>query len=145
MKRAALIFLAMTAIGASAAVAVAAQPVAPKTIDPGYWEYKTRFLGINVDTKRRCLKAEEVDDFLTRPCNRHHTCVYPVKEVGGGKIRLDGYWQNKEGAKAKVKAEGSYSQRAFTLSAHGTSTQGIPIGATIDAKWLAADCPGSTK
>jgi hypothetical protein len=118
------------------AAAEAATPILP-----GYWDYTTRMLGIPVDHKKKCLNADEVEDFLTRPCNRHHTCVYPTKQVGGGKLLLDGYWQNKEGKRARVRATGTYSPKAFTIRANGTSTQGIPIGATLQAKWLGAECP----
>jgi hypothetical protein len=119
-------------------VAAPANPI----INPGYWDYTTRMLGIPVDHKKRCLKADEVEDFLTKPCNRHHTCVYPTKQVGNGRLLLDGYWQNKEGKRAKVRATGTYSPTEFTVRANGTSTQGIPIGATLQAKWLGPQCPG---
>ena len=143
MKRA-LIALAALAAAAVAAVAIAqpvAQPAAETTILPGYWSYKAKTLGITVDDKKRCLSEAEVDDFLAKPCNRHHTCVYPVKQVGNGKIRLEGYWQNKEGKRANVKASGSYTPKHFTMEAKGTAIGGIPIGATIDANWLSATCP----
>lgn len=143
MKRVFLPLAAMILMGGGAA-AVRAQPSSETTILPGYWEYKTKVIGLTVDSKKRCVKEDEIDDFLSKPCNRHHTCVYPVKQIGGGKIYLDGYWQNKEGSRAKVKAKGTYEPRKFTLSASGTSTQGIPIGATLQAKWLGAQCPAGT-
>jgi hypothetical protein len=149
MKMTLVLLAAAALIGpASAATAqnsqngqASAAPAATPIINPGYWDYTTRMLGIPVDHKKKCLKADEVEDFLTRPCNRHHTCVYPTKQVGGGKLLLDGYWQNKEGKRAKVRATGTYSATSFNVRANGTSTQGIPIGATLEAKWLGAQCP----
>lgn len=143
MKRA-LLPLLVLALGAGGVAAAQSQNgAAPKTILPGYWEYKTKVLGLTVDNKKKCLKAEEVEDFLTKPCNRHHTCVYPVKEIGDGKLLLDGYWQDKKGRRAKVHATGVYEPKSFSVQARGTSTQGIPIGATLEAKWLSATCPSS--
>ena len=107
---------------------------------PGYWEYSTKLFGIG-SSKRKCLKADEVEDFLTKPCNRHYTCVYPTKQVGAGKLLLDGYWQSKEGKRAKVHASGAYQPRSFQIKANGTAIGGIPFMATMNAKWLAAECP----
>ena len=91
-------------------------------------------------TKRKCLRPDEVEDFLTRPCNRHYTCIYPTKQIGGGKLVLDGYWQNKEGQRAKVHAQGTYQPKSFSIKANGTAIGGLPFMASMDAKWLGA-CP----
>ena len=139
---------AMSVSAAGAQAATQAPPPAqggaasaPQTlILPGYWEYSTKVLGIG-PAKKKCLKAEEVDDFLSRPCNRHYTCVYPTKQIGNGKLLLDGYWQNKEGKRAKVHASGTYQPKSFSIRANGTAIGGIPFLASMDAKWLGADCP----
>jgi hypothetical protein len=153
MKRTAISLLVASALAAPAMTATAQPAQTPSQgaaaaeaatpILPGYWEYSTKVLGIG-SKKKKCLGADEVEDFLTRPCNRHHTCVYPTKEVGGGKLRLDGYWQNKEGKRAKVRASGVYQPKAFTINASGTAIGGIPFRATMDAKWLGAECPATT-
>ena len=140
MKRVLLPAVVLAALAGSASVS-AQPPAKTETILPGYWEYKAKLFGLISDTKKHCVKENEAEDFLAKPCNRHHTCVYPVKKIGDGKITLEGYWQNKEGRRANIKANGTYAPKQFTMSARGTSTQGIPIGATIQAKWLGASCP----
>lgn len=153
MKRPAIIVLAMAALTAPGAMAVAQQPATPQLptpsqpggyipVLPGYWEYSTKVFGIG-KAQRRCLKAEEVEDFLTKPCNRHYTCVYPTKQVGNGKLLLQGYWQNKEGKRATVKATGAYQAKAFHINASGSAIGGIPFVASMDAKWLGETCPGA--
>jgi hypothetical protein len=140
-------FAAAALIAPPLAAPALAQPAAPQagpptttTILPGYWEYSTKILGFG-PAKKKCLKAEEVEDFLSKPCNRHYTCVYPTKHVGGGKLLLDGYWQNKEGKRAKVHATGTYQPKSFSIRANGTAIGGIPFLASMDAKWLGAECP----
>jgi hypothetical protein len=150
MKRTAISLLIATALAAPATLATAQNAPTPRQgaaaaeaatpILPGYWEYSTKVFGIG-SSKKKCLKEDQVEDFLTRPCNRHHTCVYPTKQVGGGKLTLDGYWQNKEGKRAKVRASGVYQPKAFTINASGTAIGGIPFRAVMDAKWLSAECP----
>lgn len=146
MKRTAIVLAALIGLVGAGAGAAAAQPgggdkgQTATPILPGYWEYTTRVFGIG-QSKRKCLQADEVEDFLTRPCNRHYTCVYPTKQVGGGKLLLDGYWQNKEGKRAKVHASGNYQPRAFSLKANGSAIGGLPFVASMDAKWISAECP----
>jgi hypothetical protein len=147
MKTALVTLLTAAALAApvTAPRAAALQPSAPAAekqppILPGYWSYTARLYGVP-QTKKRCIKAEEAEDFLTRPCNRHHTCVYPTKQVGNGKLLLDGYWQNQEGQRAKVDASGTYEPKSFSIKANGSAIGGIPFLASMDAKWLGADCP----
>ncbi len=113
---------------------------------PGYWEYTNRLEFLFTDTKveKRCVKPEDVDKFLAGPSNRHYKCDYPTRVVGGGKARFEGVCRDKRGREAKVSAVGSYAPKAFHLDATlGTSIGGLPISptASVDAKWLAADCP----
>ena len=57
--------------------ALHAQPnPAEDSVLPGYWQYKTRFLGITVDNEKKCVRPNEVEEFFNGPCNRHHTCRY---------------------------------------------------------------------
>ena len=145
MKTALITLLTAAALAAPAVVGAAVQQPAPNAaastpILPGYWSYTARLYGVP-STKKKCLKPEEVEDFLTRPCNRHHTCVYPTKKVGDGKLLLDGYWQNKDGQRAKVHATGTYEPKSFSIKANGSAIGGIPFLASMDAKWLGADCP----
>lgn len=141
MNRTILIALAAMALTAPAVHAAQAPAAATATpILPGYWEYTARLYGIP-QTKKKCLKPDEVEDFLTRPCNRHYTCVYPTKKVTAGKLLLDGYWQAKNGQRAKVHATGVFEPRSFAIKANGSAIGGVPFLASMDARWLAAACP----
>ena len=146
MKRQLIIALTLAALTApvGAAAVAAPQETASESggtsILPGYWEYSAKLFGVG-KLQRKCLQRDEVEDFLTRPCNRHYTCVYPTKQVGGGKLKLDGYWQNKEGKRATVHASGDYRPKSFNIKANGKAIGGIPFVASMDAKWLAAECP----
>lgn len=141
MRRFALPVLAALAVLGPAA-ALRAQPVNDASpLQPGWWEFKTKVLGLTVESDKRCIDAEDVAKFMTGPCNRHHTCTYPVKEFANGKALFDGYWQDKKGRRAKVRATGNYTLKTFNLDAKGTTTQGIPMAATMNARWLSATCP----
>lgn len=136
MKRlfAAGLFLAL--LGGTA---LHAQTRPEDSITPGLWQYKTRFMGVVVDDEKKCVTGVEIDKFFTGPCNRHHTCVYPVRQVGNGRARFEGYWQNKEGKRTNVTAEGTYSPRQFTLNARA-----LGLRATVEARWVAPTCPAAT-
>jgi len=113
---------------------------------PGYWEYTNRldFLFTDTKTEKRCVKPADVDKFLSGPSNRHYSCDYPTRVVGDGKASFKGVCRDKRGREARVSAAGTYSPKAFHLDATlGTSIGGLPISptASVDAKWLAADCP----
>jgi len=130
-------------LGLCALPAASAQP---ETVRAGYWEYKVKALGLTVDTELWCVRDDQIDKFFTGPCNRHHTCVYPTRQVGGGKARFAGYWQNDDGKRAHVEAAGEYAPTRFTLRTKATKgTNGAPIPAlTLDAKWLGETCrPGA--
>ena len=142
LAAAALAFAVLAAPGAS----LHAAPQTTDTILPGYWEYKVKLLGATIDTEMWCVKDDQIDKFFNGPCNRHHTCVYPTRVVGGGKARFAGYWQNDDGKRANVRAAGEYSPKRFVLRTQATrGTNGAPIPAmTLDAKWLGATCkPGA--
>ena len=137
MKRLIAVGLALAFLGGPAALH--AQPATPPdAVLPGYWSYKTRFLGITVDNEKKCVKPDEVDKFFTAPCNRHHICSYPIRVVGNGRARFEGTWQDKKYKRkpVAVKATGTYQPKEFTVRA-----QALGLSATLEAKWLAATCP----
>lgn len=133
------------AVLAAPAATLHAQP--PTTIQAGYWEYKVKTLGITIDTEYWCVREDQIDKFFNGPCNRHHTCVYPTRIVGGGKAQFKGYWQNGDGERANVEAAGDYTPQRFVLRTKATrGTNGAPIPAmTLDAKWLGATCKAGAK
>lgn len=145
-RRLAIAAAGLSAAGALMAIPALAQSSADERVRPGYWEYTTRIAGIPVDTEKKCVKPNEIDKvFFAGPCNRHHRCDYPVREVKDGKMRFDGTWTDKRGRVAKVKASGDYTPTTFKLNARGTTTTGIPMAVTMDAKWKGATCPAGVK
>ncbi len=128
--------------GLIALPALAGDP--PDKIRPGYWEYAYKVLGITVSTEYKCVKPSEIDKvFFAGPCNHHHRCEYPVREIGDGKARFEGTWTDKRGRVAHVKADGSYTDTRFDLKASGTTTTGIPMAVTMNAKWVSDKCPSA--
>lgn len=126
---------AATAAGALLAVPAAADNA--EKIRPGEWEYTYKVAGIKVGSEKKCIKPNEIDKtFFAGPCNRHHRCEYPVREVGGGKAKYDGTWTDKRGRVAKIKADGTYTDTTLNLKARGTTTTGIPMAVTMNAKWV---------
>ena len=140
-RRLAIAAAAGAAAGALLAIPALADAPTQTKLRPGYWEYAYKVAGIRVSTEKKCIKPEELDKaFFAGPCNRHHRCEYPVREVANGKAKFDGTWTDKRGRVARVKADGTYTDTQFNLKARGTTTTGIPMAVTMNAKWLGA-CP----
>lgn len=137
--------LALAVAAAATGAALLAIPASAQNAEkvrPGYWEYAYRIAGIKVSTEHKCVKPSEIDKvFFAGPCNRHHKCVYPVREIGDGKARYEGTWTDKRGRVATIKASGTYTDTNFKLKASGRTTTGIPMAVTMDAKWVGATCP----
>jgi hypothetical protein len=142
---AALSALTLTAAAASAAVQPApAAAGAPEPL-PGRWEYKYRVLLIPAATEYWCLKPAEIQRAFQGPCNRHHTCTYPVHEVGGGLIRLQGRWVDKRGRVAPVSGTGSYGPTTIALNFRGRTINGLPFAGTMRARRLGDACQTGDK
>ena len=136
------------AAAAGAAAAGATLLAAPANADnaekvrPGYWEYAYKVMGLQVSSERKCVKPGDIDKvFFAGPCNHLHTCVYPVREVGDGRARFQGTWTDRKGRVANVSANGTYTDTTFKLKVNGSGTNGVPIGVTVDARWLGPNCP----
>lgn len=132
--------LAAGSVSAGDATLAAATPM------PGYWETNNTatFLFSSHSTERKCLTATDVAKFMNGPSNRHYTCEYPSRAVGGGRIRLAGTCATKKGQIAYVTAKGTYSATTFKLEATlKTKIGGIPLSgsAITDAHRLGDDCP----
>jgi len=129
------------AVGALAASAIPAMADNAEAVRPGLWEYTYKVAGIRVGSEKKCIKPNEIDKvFFAGPCNHHHKCVYPVREVGNGKARYVGTWTDKRGRVANIKADGTYTDTTLKLNARGTTTTGIPMAVTMNARWVGA-CP----
>jgi hypothetical protein len=136
--------IALAAAAGAVATALLSVPASAdnaEKVRPGYWEYAYKVAGIRVSSEKKCIKPNEIDKvFFAGPCNHHHKCVYPVRQIGDGKAKFDGTWTDKRGRVAHVAADGTYTETTFNLKAHGTTTTGIPMSVTMNAKWLGA-CP----
>ena len=143
---------AFTALLAALALAPAAalhaqQPSAEAkaAISTGYWKFETKLLGLTVDSEFKCVEPADLDNFFAGPCNKGHTCTYPVREVEGGRGRRQGFWDDRGGKRANVSANGTYSAKRLELNASGTLTNGLPLALTLLANWQAETCPAGAK
>lgn len=135
-----------------AAAPVSAQDPAPapaagadptEVVLPGRWEYKYRILGIPAATEHWCLKPQEIQRAFDGPCNRHHTCTYPVKEVADGKLKLQGRWVDKRGRAAPVSGSGDYGPNTINLNFRGRTIHGLPFAGSMRARRISNTCqPG---
>ena len=143
-KIAAIALLATLAFAPGAALHAQANQRAPgDTLLAGYWQIKASVLLVINDTDYRCLTPQaEADAFLTEgPCKNHTKCVYPTNQVGDGKAKYVGYWEDRHGKRTTVRAEGKYTPQKLELNAN---IQGIPPG-KITATWKGATCPAGAK
>ena len=133
----------LLALGAAlVANAAAATETAETPILPGYWKYSVKALSlVTMDSGRRCLKAEEIEEFIAFPGNRHYRCTYPTKTIGGGRMSMEGACVDKKGRSAPIRATGTYSPENFRLNVRLTTTNGIPMAGTMTAQRVSAACP----
>ena len=137
MKR--LLLVAGAALLANAA---AATETAETPILPGYWKYSVKAVSlVTLDSGRRCLKAEEISEFIAFPGNKHYRCTYPTKTIGDGKLAMEGACVDKKGRRAPIRATGTYSPEAFRLNVRLTTTNGIPVAGAMTAQRVSASCP----
>ena len=109
---------------------------------PGYWKYSVKALSlVTLDSGRKCLKEEEIADFLAFPGNKHYRCTYPTKTIGDGRLAMEGACVDKKGRRAPIRATGAYSPERFTLNIRMTTTNGVPMAGTMTAQRVAAACP----
>ena len=125
-------------------LALAAPAEAP--ILPGYWKWSAKvLLGIYpVDGGRRCLKESEIEEFVAFPGNRHYRCTYPTKQIGGGKLTMQGACVDKKGRRAPIRATGTYTPENFRLNIRLTTTNGIPLSGVMNAERVSAQCPAGS-
>lgn len=136
----------LAAFGGMMAVAGGAAQAADGKPQPGYWEVTNTatLLFTSKKVEQRCLVASEINKFMTGPSNRHYTCTYPTRQVGGGYISLKGSCATKKGQVALITAKGTYSPTTFKLNATlSTKIGGIPLSgaATTNAKRMGDTCP----
>lgn len=132
--------LAAAGLALAGAVGSMAAPQAAETIRTGQWEYNTRIGPIPLGSDQHCLKQADVDNFNRGICLKRYTCDYETRVVEDGKIALKGTWTDKKGRVAPVTAKGSYTPESFRLNVNGKTVNGIPMVATLEAKWVSATC-----
>jgi hypothetical protein len=112
----------------------------------GYWEtvntwvFLIRFRKV----ERKCFTVADISGFLEGPSNGHYTCTYPVRDVGDGRLSVEGTCVETRGQVAQIKARGVYGPTAFHLTAElRTKIAGVPLNASgvTDARRLGDVCP----
>ena len=145
IRKAALLAL-LTALALAPGAALRAQGTARPandTLSPGYWKVKASVLLFINDTDYQCLGTQaEADKFLNDgPCKKRTICKYESNNVGNGKVKYIGYWQDQDGERTNIRAEGTYTAHKLTLNAR---VGNIPPG-TITATWQGETCPPGAK
>src|ERR1700743_2823694 len=110
----------LLAVLAPAVLALAAGPAAAqKAISPGYWETTSKVTSPfpTQKTERRCLQAADVAKFMEGKINHIYKCTYPTKEVGGGKIRLEGSCAPKDAPPVPISGSGTFTSDSMHLEA----------------------------
>lgn len=135
--------IGVLALLSGSAIAAAASAASP--IEPGLWSYSASTLLTGAKGGEQCVRADQVEDFLTGPHNRHYHCVYPSRSVGDGVVSFAGDCLDKgERNRYHVEARGHYKPESFELqgSVNGVFL-GIPIKVpvSIKANRVAATCP----
>lgn len=127
-------------------LAVAGPAAAQKAISPGYWETTSKVTSPfpTQKTERRCIQAADVAKFMEGKINHIYKCTYPIKEIGGGKIRLEGACATRDGPPVPISGSGTFTSDSMHLEARVAPQIGgltIPVHATTDAKRLGESCP----
>jgi hypothetical protein len=135
---------------AALALAGAALPVgahAQATVLPGYWESSNSvsMLLSSKSSTRKCLTAEQVQQWITNPQTKHYSCVYDRRHIAAGHATFHGVCTDKKGHHAVVSIDGTYAPEHFVLNAHMrfhlTAGIDLPVMATTDAHRISATCP----
>jgi len=115
-------------------------------INPGYWKVTSRWLLLE-QTDRYCVTPLNITRFMGGPCNHRYTCVYPVEEWAGGRLRIQGeIWR--KGERYKVTGSGAYAPDRLHVSLRGAGHWNLmPVAflAWVDGEFLGADCPPDAK
>jgi hypothetical protein len=128
------------------ALALAGPAAAQKAISPGYWETTSKVTSPfpTQKTERRCLQPADVAKFMEGKINHIYTCTYPTKEIGAGKMRLEGTCATRDGPAIPISGQGAFTADTMHLEARITPQIGglsVPVHATTDARRLSETCP----
>ena len=133
-----------------AVLAAATPAAAQKAISPGYWETVRKVTSPfpAQKTERRCIQPDDVAKFMEGKINHIYKCTYPTKEIGAGKIRLQGTCATRDGPPVPISGSGTFTSDSMHLEARVSLQIGggisIPARATTDARRLGDACPDPT-
>lgn len=119
-----------------------------QAVRPGYWDYTTSTILPGSSDGKRCVRPEQIDEFMSGPHNHHYICTYPDKHVGDGRAYFNGECVSKHDDHYKISVAGTYDLTHFNLKGHIQGRiLGLPLTSpiAIDAKWLGPDCPPGSK
>ncbi|THD63962.1 DUF3617 family protein [Phenylobacterium sp.] len=127
-------------------LALAGPAAAQKAISPGFWETTSKVTSPfpAQKTERRCIQPADVAKFMEGKINHIYKCTYPTKEIGAGKIRLEGSCATKDGAPVPISGSGTFTGDSMHLEARISAQVGaltVPVHAVTDAKRLGDACP----
>jgi hypothetical protein len=136
----------LLAVPLALTMAVAGPAAAQSAISPGYWETISKVTSPfpTQKTERRCIKPADVAGFMEGKINHIYTCTYPTREIGAGKIRLQGTCATRDGPAIPISGEGSFSSDTMHVDARIAPQIGgltVPVHASTDAKRLGDTCP----
>lgn len=147
MNRTLLLALAAAVPLAAAALAPAfAQEETP--ILPGYWESHYSVFFVSPKPNRTCVTPNKVEEYMSGPSNRHYTCTYSEREIGGGHVRMRGECVDKHGKRSRIALEGTYTPTHFSVNWHFNyklGAVGLPLSGSLEARRISATCPAGTK
>ena len=129
-----------------AALALAGPACAQKAISPGYWETTSKVTApiATQKTERRCIQPADVAKFMEGKINHIYKCTYPTKEVGAGKIKLQGSCATKDGPPVPISGTGTFTPDSMHIEARVVISLGglnLPVHAETDAHRLGDTCP----
>ena len=133
-----------------AVLAAATPAAAQKAISPGYWETVSKVTSPfpAQKTERRCIQPDDVAKFMEGKINHIYKCTYHTKEIGAGKIRLQGTCATRDGPPVPISGSGTFTSDSMHLEARVSLQIGggisIPARATTDARRLGDACPDPT-
>jgi hypothetical protein len=137
-------YLPLLLLPLAAALAPAALAQEDHAVRPGYWDYTTSTILPGSSDGKRCVRPDQIEEFMSGPHNRHYRCTYPISRVGDGRALFDGECVNKHDEHYKISVAGTYAPTHFNLKGHiQGKLLGLPLSSpiSIDARWLGAECP----
>jgi hypothetical protein len=127
-------------------ITAATPPPGHYPINPGYWQVAEHWLLIN-RTERYCVEPWDITRFIAAPCNHLYHCSYPVQRIEADRLHFAGViWRHDE--RYNVTGGSAFSPTSLHLSVTGMGHFHLlpfAFSASLDGKYLGADCPADAK